>query len=69
MAVFCMTKPAGILGAGGLVRFVLTLTWWLVPETVICSLTLAGRGVARVAVAGSDIRLLAAFFVVAMCNC
>ena len=28
--------------------FVRTLTWWLVPETVICSLTLAGRGVARV---------------------
>ena len=43
-----MTKPAGTLGAGGLVRLVLTLTWWLVPETVICSLTLAVRGVARV---------------------
>ena len=43
-----ITKPAGTLGAGGLVRLVLTLTWWLVPETVICSLTLAVRGVARV---------------------
>ena len=28
--------------------FVRTLTSWLVSETVICSLTLAGRGVARV---------------------
>ena len=26
-----MTKPAGTLGAGGLVRLVLTLTWWLLP--------------------------------------
>ena len=27
MAVFRVTKPAAILGAGGLVHFVLTLTW------------------------------------------
>ena len=32
MAVFRVTKPAGILGAGGLVHFVLTLTWGLLAS-------------------------------------
>ena len=31
-AVFRVTKPAGILGAGGLVHFVLTLTWGLLAS-------------------------------------
>ena len=62
MAVFRVAKPAGILGAGGLVRLVKDC-YLLCLSTMDFVWTSTSWLRESFAVAGSDIRLLA------MCNC